>query len=109
MAGEKPRAAYSDKTWGEQHHDVVASEVVAINTRRETSRKIDIEALEPDKMIDAVGLALSGGGIRSAAICLGVLQSLNHHDLLKRIDYLSTVSGGGYIGSSFTATMTCAK
>ena len=52
------------------------------------------------------GLALSGGGIRSSAICLGVLQALNHHDLIKRIDYLSTVSGGGYIGSSLTATMT---
>ena len=60
-------------------------------------------------MIDVVGLALSGGGIRSSAVCLGVLQALNHHDLIKRIDYLSTVSGGGYIGSSFTATMTRAR
>jgi hypothetical protein len=48
------------------------------------------------------GLALSGGGIRSAVFCLGVLQALAKHDLLKRFDYLSTVSGGGYIGSSLT-------
>src|SRR5262245_5485172 len=48
------------------------------------------------------GLALSGGGIRSAVFCLGVLQALSKHDLLKRFDYLSTVSGGGYIGSSLT-------
>ena len=45
-----------------------------------------------------IGLALSGGGIRSATFCLGVLQSLAGAKLLKRIDYLSTVSGGGYIG-----------
>lgn len=49
------------------------------------------------------GLALSGGGIRSATFCLGVLQSLTRHRLLGRIDYLSTVSGGGYIGSWLTA------
>ncbi len=62
-----------------------------------------------DKPIETVGLALSGGGIRSSAICLGVLQALNHHDLIKRVDYLSTVSGGGYIGCSLTATMTRAR
>jgi hypothetical protein len=48
------------------------------------------------------GLALSGGGIRSAVFCLGVLQALAKQDLLKRFDYLSTVSGGGYIGASLT-------
>ena len=46
-----------------------------------------------------IGLALSGGGIRSATFCLGVIQRLKELDLLRRIDYLSTVSGGGYIGS----------
>lgn len=51
-----------------------------------------------------LGLALSGGGIRSASFALGLLQSLVHKDqnLLKEVDYLSTVSGGGYIGSSLT-------
>jgi hypothetical protein len=48
------------------------------------------------------GLALSGGGIRSGVFCLGVLQALAKHDILKNFDYLSTVSGGGYIGSSLT-------
>jgi hypothetical protein len=46
-----------------------------------------------------VGLAHSGGGIRSATFSLGVLQSLKELDLLRRIDCLSTVSGGGYIGA----------
>ena len=57
-------------------------------------------------MIDAVGLAISGGGVRSAAFSLGVLQALNHHNVLRNVDYLSTVSGGGYMGSALTATMT---
>jgi hypothetical protein len=49
-----------------------------------------------------IGLALSGGGIRSATFCLGILQYFARRDLLKHVDYLSTVSGGGYIGSSLT-------
>jgi hypothetical protein len=49
-----------------------------------------------------VGLALSGGGIRSASFGLGVLQALEKHGWLDSVHYLSTVSGGGYIGSSFT-------
>ena len=49
------------------------------------------------------GLALSGGGIRSATVCLGVLQSLAGASLLRRFDYLSTVSGGGYIGAWLAA------
>ncbi|HEY0549050.1 MAG TPA: hypothetical protein VGF13_05575, partial [Verrucomicrobiae bacterium] len=51
---------------------------------------------------DRVGLALSGGGIRSATFNLGLLQGFNKK-LLDRIDYLSTVSGGGYIGGFWTA------
>jgi len=46
-----------------------------------------------------VGLAFSGGGIRSATFNLGVLQGLAKANLLEKIDYLSTVSGGGYIGA----------
>ena len=48
----------------------------------------------------ATGVALSGGGIRSATFSLGVLQALAKSGFLEKIDYLSTVSGGGYIGSS---------
>ena len=45
-----------------------------------------------------IGLALSGGGIRSATFSLGVLQSFAKTGFLRKIDFLSTVSGGGYIG-----------
>lgn len=51
------------------------------------------------------GLALSGGGIRSAAFSLGAMQALNAHDALDKFDYLSTVSGGGYIGAAVSAGM----
>ena len=53
-------------------------------------------ALPPGK--GRVGLAFSGGGIRSATINLGILQGVAKYGLLRRIDYLSTVSGGGFIG-----------
>ena len=95
------------RSWNVKFHkEIIEPEIDAINTRRQ-DRVLENPGAE--KVLDVVGLALSGGGIRSSAICLGVLQALNHHDLIKRIDYISTVSGGGYIGSSFTATMTLAK
>src|SRR4030095_9820879 len=48
-------------------------------------------------------LCLSGGGIRSGTFALGILQGLARHNLLKEFHYLSTVSGGGYIGSWLAA------
>jgi len=90
--------------------DMLRSEIEAINVRRHASgrRLMQVRAgcEPPASVIEAMGLALSGGGIRSAAVSLGVLQALNHHDLLRMLDYLSTVSGGGYMGTSLTATMT---
>jgi hypothetical protein len=48
-------------------------------------------------------LCLSGGGIRSASFGLGVLQAFARAGLLEKFDYLSTVSGGGYIGGWLSA------
>jgi hypothetical protein len=48
-------------------------------------------------------LCLSGGGIRSATFGLGLLQGLAQSKLLGRFGYLSTVSGGGYIGAWLSA------
>lgn len=47
-------------------------------------------------------LCLSGGGIRSAAFCFGVLQAFARRKLLHQFHYLSNVSGGGYIGGWLT-------
>jgi len=52
---------------------------------------------------EKIGIALSGGGIRSATFCLGVLQAISEKGLMPRFDYLSSVSGGSYIGSFFGA------
>jgi len=61
---------------------------------------------------DRSALCFSGGGIRSASICLGVLQGLARFSMrdpagkpgmLHKLNFLSTVSGGGYIGSWFMA------
>src|SRR6267143_6035718 len=48
-------------------------------------------------------ICLSGGGIRSATFGLGVLQGLAHNNLLDKFCYLSTVSGGGYVGGWLSA------
>jgi hypothetical protein len=64
----------------------------------------DVEG-PPSTQLGLVGLALSGGGIRSATFCLGVIQSLARHGILKSVDYLSTVSGGGFIGACLSSTL----
>jgi hypothetical protein len=56
-----------------------------------------------------VGLAFSGGGIRSATFNLGVLQALSELGLLRIFDYLSTVSGGGYVGAWLTSALKRAR
>jgi predicted acylesterase/phospholipase RssA len=41
--------------------------------------------------LDLIGVAFSGGGIRSATFNLGVLQAMAHSRILHCVDYLSTV------------------
>jgi len=67
---------------------------------KQRRRQAKLKDGDPER--DAVGLALSGGGIRSATFNLGILQALERFGFLKHVDYLSTVSGGGYIGSCLT-------
>ena len=57
------------------------------------------ESFDPDRL---AGLALSGGGIRSASFCMGVVQQMHAAGLMDRFHYMSTVSGGGYTGCSLT-------
>ena len=70
-------------------HRLYRAELVAIHARRQHKGPV----------ADLVGLACSGGGIRSATFCLGVAQALAHRGILPAVDYLSTVSGGGYFGA----------
>jgi len=86
--------------------EVFPAELEEIRQRRETIG-LDAAGLEgpPSAEIGLVGLALSGGGIRSATFSLGVIEALANTGLLKRADYLSTVSGGGYIGSCLSSVL----
>lgn len=75
--------------------NVLPKEVTA---RREALTQCggDSSALDPAATL---GIAFSGGGIRSATISLGVAQALARRNRLLAFDYMSTVSGGGYFGS----------
>ena len=91
--------------------EIYAQELVDVRARRgrlfggNTGGRLPspAETVAPSATHSLVGLALSGGGIRSATFNLGVLQARSQQGLLGHVDYLSTVSGGGYIGSSLSS------
>ncbi|WP_341248432.1 hypothetical protein [Cupriavidus pauculus] len=112
---------------GEDHVHGCEDESTRITHRR---RALGLD--EPPGPRSNRALALSGGGIRSATFCLGVMQALAEapqprppsqpdpvalpsaapatpgetpgtRSILARFDYLSTVSGGGYIGAFFVS------
>ena len=64
-----------------------------------------IDSFESRSTASLSALCLSGGGIRSATFNLGVIQTLARIGLLGKFDYLSSVSGGGYIASWLRAWM----
>ena len=79
--------------------DEPASPPVSISDSQ-SARDLNLNrGLERAHSLRPFGVCLSGGGIRSATFNLGILQGLTERGLLPFIDYLSTVSGGGYIGS----------
>ncbi len=80
---------------------LLSAEMRAIMARR---KKINPECSDA-KPDDLFGIALSGGGIRSATINLGVLEVFNKCGIFQLADYLSTVSGGGYLGGYVHATL----
>ena len=86
--------------------DVFPSELEEIRKRRERMGQPLPDATGgPSAAKGLVGLALSGGGIRSASESLGVLQVLAAKGVLPRVDYVSTVSGGGLIGSTLSSLL----
>lgn len=85
--------------------DIAFDEVVdpdtANNIRKAERKEILKRRGDPNgqSLTDIAGLAISGGGIRSATFALGVVQRLTAAGVMPHFDYLSTVSGGGYLGS----------
>lgn len=93
---------YSVVATNERNKDMTkyfSHEYEQINNRRSVLLKSpDIGKDRPQKL---VGLALSGGGIRSAAFQLGLLSGLHNKGELKQVDYLSAVSGGSWAAGSY--------
>jgi hypothetical protein len=85
--------------------EVLASEyrVLRPSTGFEAGDERELNRLKHHHPQPLTALCVSGGGIRSATFALGAIQGLAERGLLQGFDYLSTVSGGGYIGSWLTA------
>ena len=81
--------------------EIIAREKKLLKTRRERLKQEHGEAQQPNWF----GIAMSGGGIRSATINMGFLRTLNRFGILRQADYLSTVSGGGYTHSYVQGTL----
>jgi hypothetical protein len=110
-----PEDATLPDDWAALH----ASEIDAITQRRRLVLGEAAGGNQTELNLPHVGLALSGGGIRSATFALGLMRglaqgqtpaalggdpaarTLTSEGLLGRIDYLSTVSGGGYVGAMY--------
>ena len=82
---------------------ILNDELTQIDDSRKLRLGTDCPSAESNDNL--IGLAFSGGGIRSATFNLGILQALARERLLRTFDYVSTVSGGGYIGSWLMAWM----
>ncbi|GGF04827.1 patatin-like phospholipase family protein [Hymenobacter cavernae] len=85
------------------------AEIIARRAARDTDKDPSVgRGYSPDAFqcadnLKLLGLAFSGGGIRSATFNLGILQGLASKGWLEQVDYLSTVSGGGYLGAWLSA------
>src|SRR5947199_10208539 len=93
-------------------HDVLEAEFVALHGELPSDYPGSSESKARLKALyDAIhglkekraALCISVGGIRSATFGLGILQGLARCGLLEKFHYLSTVAGGGYIGSWLSA------
>lgn len=82
-------------------HEARLAEFYAVVHRMDEKedKKEDKSRMFPER----AALCFSGGGIRSATFCLGVMQALARSGVLTSFSYLSTVSGGGFVGSWFSA------
>ena len=95
---------YSPSRW------LLTQEIPAMQERRAIHRRPDVsfnpqtdDPYDWARVSGLQGICFSGGGIRSATFNLGVLQGLAKLRILNHFDYLSSVSGGGYIHEWFAA------
>ncbi|MEZ4773395.1 MAG: hypothetical protein R3D00_09440 [Bacteroidia bacterium] len=84
--------------------EVIESEKLYIRQRREHYGESHPEDTDTD-LKNIWGMAISGGGIRAATLTLGVFQKLIVEGILRKVDYMSSVSGGGYMASCLSTLM----
>lgn len=109
--GGGPRRATAPP--GFTFHEVFAEELREIESRwgqlyPEGARRLAANhdgSSEPTVRHGLVGIGFSGGGIRSASVNLGIAQALHQRGVFDHLDYMSTVSGGGYLGASISTLM----
>lgn len=77
---------------------VFEAELQQIAKRRHSLQQDSSESPQQVRR-NLAGLCISGGGIRSACFAMGFTAALSKHGLFRVFDYLSTVSGGGYLGA----------
>jgi NTE family protein len=58
-------------------------------------------AIKNNKIIDRLGLGLSGGGFRASFFHIGILAQMADQGLLRHVEVISTVSGGSIIGALY--------
>ena len=96
---DAPMATKLPRRMSDNGGSKILRSVGASKTLARRSSNVFLLSGDDDERLEKVGLCLSGGGIRSMAFSAGVLREVLSHDL--DIDYLSTVSGGGFTGSSY--------
>jgi hypothetical protein len=92
---------------GATDQEIFLAELEEIRRRRELLG-LDRTALTEDTpplQRELRGLAFSGGGVRSACVMLGVAEAFAREGRLGGVDYLSTVSGGGYLGGALSSAL----
>jgi hypothetical protein len=108
LSKDELEACFNDVAFGIAKTSLIPDTTVdAINQveRQDVHQRRRFHHVQATEGQNAVGLALSGGGIRSATFGLGAVQVLAARGLLRDVDFLSTVSGGGYTGSFLTTRL----
>ena len=104
----KPGVNESGQRLGYSFEDVFRTELQAVKKRwiqLGADRHLSERTETPTPAHGLAGIGFSGGGIRSATVNLGIAQALHDAGIFRHFDYMSTVSGGGFLGSSISALM----
>lgn len=100
--GRNGRLGFGIRIEATSPHEATLVEMNRLEREAIDARRCSV-GLPASEGSDAVGLAYSGGGLRSATFALGMTQVLAQRGLLKEVDFMSTGSGGGYLGSFISA------